>query len=99
MSAAFFPENWLHVLEEMEQALDEAVRAAEEREAKPAPTTVNDERRNWAAVDMESPRRQAQSSMEELDRDFENEEISIRNHVAGVAELRRRLADWRARVS
>ncbi|MCI0638041.1 MAG: hypothetical protein L0Y72_04765 [Gemmataceae bacterium] len=99
MSAAFFPENWLHVLEEMERALAEAVRAASAREAEPAPTTVDNERLGWAAVNSELPRRQAQASLEELDRVFENEEISIRNQVAGVAELRRRLADWRARVS
>jgi hypothetical protein len=98
--AAFFPENWLQVLQGIEASLADAIRAAETREVSLAPEGASAEQGVLGvSLDLEAPRRQVATMLEELDRGLANEEAIVRQREAEISDLGRRLTDWLTRVS
>jgi hypothetical protein len=104
MATTSLPSNWLMVLEQIQRTLAQSVEAAEAREAslvKPALTGVSFvapdvPAKYWPGIAkkveaMETP-------LLALDQTLQAEESVARTHLAEIADLRRRLADWAGRA-
>jgi hypothetical protein len=103
------PANWTLILDEIQRALTQAVQLAEAREA--ALVAILDGKSSIASASLLPPELLAphlealetrvhhmETPLAALDRNLEAEEEGVRQHLAKVADLRHRLADWAGRA-
>jgi HD-GYP domain-containing protein (c-di-GMP phosphodiesterase class II) len=94
------PPNWTDMLDQIQQLLTQAVQLAETREASLANQTVHGlsiipPNPIEAKLDeLAEQVRQMEAPLLTLDRVLQSEEDLARGHVAKVADLSRRLAEW-----
>lgn len=98
------PPKWSELLDHIDQTLTQSVHFAEAREAAlaeqsslalavPAPDNLN------AHVEkLENHARHLASPLQVLDQTLQKEEEHVRAHLASIADLSRRLAEWAGRA-
>src|SRR5262245_28976666 len=100
MATSSLPPNWTLVLEEIQHTLTQAVQSAETREAgfaratDPAKPLVFPDVLTNHFDKLEKRVQQIEAPLAKLDETLQAEEEHVRQHLARVADLSHRLAEW-----
>lgn len=104
MATTSLPQDWVTVLERIERTLAQATGAADAREAalaKPSATrnsllSPDVPAKYWPGMDKKVEMMATPLAL--LDETLQAEEADARRHLADVADLRQRLAEWTGRA-